>query len=203
MGSIVAAMGFISTVLGIYCTVPYVRAILRRSTKPHQFSWLVFVIMNGIVTLSQLLAGGRASVLVSFTFFAGSLIIFVLSLKYGTRNTSKWDKALFACALVTITVWIITKSNAAAIWLTVVIDVIATSMTILKIAKEPHSEDPQPWIIASVAYVFTSLSLVDKPFGVLYVRPLYGLVGDVVLVGCIYFYRYKAGKPVETSPLQS
>src|SRR5690348_18206691 len=42
--------------LGIYCEVPYVLAILNGKTKPHQFSWLVFVIMNGIVTLSQFLA---------------------------------------------------------------------------------------------------------------------------------------------------
>lgn len=195
--------GAISTALGIYCTVPYVQAILKRKTKPHQFSWLVFVMMNGIVTLSQFLAGARASVLISLTFFIGSLVIFILSLKYGARNTSQWDRALFGFALLTIVIWAITKSNAAAIWLTVVIDVTATSMTILKIIKEPHSEDPQPWIIASVAYVFTCLSLLDKPFGVLYVRPLYGLIGDLALIGFIYYFRHKAGRPIETSPLQS
>jgi len=201
METFVTITGAISTVLGIYCTIPYVLAILRGKTKPHQFSWLVFVIMNSIVTLSQFLAGARASVLISLTFLIGSLVIFALSLKFGTRNTSRFDRALFAFALLTIVVWVITKSNAAAIWLTVVIDVAATSMTILKVAKEPHSEDPQPWLLASIAYIFACLSLADKPLGVLYVRPLYGLIGDLVLVGFIYYYRHKAGKPSETSPI--
>ncbi len=203
MEAFIFITGAISTILGIYCTIPYVQAILKRKTKPHQFSWLVFVIMNGIVTLSQFLAGARASVLISLTFFIGSLVIFVLSLRYGARNTSRWDRALFVFALLTIIIWIITKSNAAAIWLTVGIDVAATSMTILKVMKEPHSEDPQPWLIAVLAYVFTCFSLVDKPLGVLYVRPLYGLIGDLTLIAFIYYFRYKAGRPIETSPLQN
>jgi hypothetical protein len=180
-----------------------VLAILNGKTKPHQFSWLVFVIMNGIVTLSQFLAGGRASVLISLTFFAGSLVNFLLSLKYGTRDTSRWDRLLLGFALFTIAIWVLTKSNAAAIWLTVIIDVAATSMTILKVVKEPHSEDPQAWIIAGAAYIFTCLSLIDKPLGILYVRPLYGLMGDAILVAFIYYFRHKAGRTTETSPLQS
>jgi len=91
---------FLSTVLGIYSTIPYVFAILKGKTKPHQLSWLVFVIMNGIVLFSQFLAGGRESILITLTFFIGSLIIFLLSLKYGVRESSRWDKTLFLFALV-------------------------------------------------------------------------------------------------------
>lgn len=199
----VTAMGIISTLLGLYCTIPYIRSILRRKTKPHQFSWLVFVIMNGIVAFSQFLAGARASVFISFTFFAGSLVIYILSLKYGTRDTSKWDRALFSFALITIVIWILTKSNATAIWLTLIIDIAATSMTALKVVKEPHSEDPVPWLIASAAYVFTCLSLADKPLNILYVRPIYGLIGDLALVAFIYYSRHKAGPSVASSPLQN
>ncbi len=182
-------MGIVATILGIYSTVPYVIAVVKGKTKPHQLSWLVFVIMNGIVFLSQYLAGGRESVLITLTFFVGSLIIFLLSLKYGTRNTSRWDKALFTFALATIIVWILTRSNETAIWLTLVIDLAASTMTILKLRKQPKSEEPGPWIIATVAYVFTCLSLTGTPFGILYVRPIYGLVIDAALVMAILYFR--------------
>jgi hypothetical protein len=189
-------MGILATIIGLYATVPYVIAILKGKTKPHQFSWLIFVIMNGIVLFSQFFEGGRESVLITLTFFIGSLIIFFLSLKYGTRDTSKWDKLLLTLALLTIVIWVLTRSNEAAIWLTLVIDVIATSMIILKLRKEPKSEDPKAWIVATIAYVFTALSLVGTPFGILYVRPLYGLICDLVLVLAIFYFLKKSSKLV-------
>lgn len=193
---------FLSTALAIYCIFPYIQAILKKKTKPHQMGWLVFVIMNGIVFFSQYFAGGRSSVLISITFFVGSLIIFLLSLKFGVRESSRWDKFLFIFALCTIVIWYLTRSNAIAIWLTLLIDLAATSMTILKIKSEPHSEDPLPWAIASVAYVFTILTLVGQPLSILYVRPLYGLIGDVALVAFIYIWRIKAKKKIDISPLE-
>lgn len=201
--SLVAIAAFLSTSLAIYCTFPYVLSILKGKTKPHQFSWLIFSIMNGIVLFSQYFAGGRESVLISLIFFIGSIVVFLLSLKYGLRDSSRWDTALFTFALGTIVIWILTKSNDLAIWLTLVIDLAATSMTILKIKAQPDSEDPIPWIIASVAYVFTILTLVGKPLSILYVRPLYGLLGDVALIGFIYVCRGKKQSKVTTDPIQT
>ncbi len=203
MNLVISVSAFLSTALAIYCTVPYIQAILKKRTKPHQLSWLVFVIMNGIVFFSQYFAGGRASVLISLTFFVGSLIIFLLSLKYGIRDSSRWDRLLFVFTLYTIGIWYITKSNATAIWLTLIIDLAATTMTILKIKAEPNSEDPLPWTVAVVAYVFTILTLIGKPLSILYVRPFYGLIGDVALVAFIYFWKFKAKRRIETSPLES
>jgi hypothetical protein len=195
---------FLSTAIAIYCTVPYIISILKRRTQPHQLSWLVFTIMNGIVFFSQYFSGGRQSVLISLTFFIGSLLIFLLSLQYGMRNTSRWDKALFVFALVTIVIWFVTRSNALAIWLTLLIDVFATSMIILKVKSEPRSEDPYPWILAASAYVFALFTLAGRPLDILYVRPLYGLVGDVLLIIYIYYCRTrKRDTGMEVSPTQT
>jgi hypothetical protein len=191
MNLIVSLSAFVSTALGIYSTVPYVMSILKGKTKPHQLSWLVFVIMNGIVFFSQLFEGARESILLTLTFFVGSSLVFALSLKYGIRESSKWDKVLFSFALVTIVIWFITRSNSLAIWLTVLIDIFATSMIILKIKVKPDSEDPTAWAIATSAYVFTCLTLIDKPLGILYVRPVYGLVCDAAIILFIYYFKRK------------
>ena len=197
-----AVTAFLSTAIAIYCTIPYVLAILRGRTKPHQLSWLVFVIMNGIVFLSQYLEGGRSSVLIALAFFIGSLLIFILSLKYGTRETSRWDKGLFVFALVTIVAWVFTRSNEVAIWLTVLIDVAATMMLILRLRTQPNSEAALPWALGTLAYVFTTLSLVGTPFGILYVRPLYGLGCDAMIVVAILFYTKRARPVHSTSPAE-
>ncbi len=182
MSAFASVMGFVSLALALYCMIPYWKSILDGRTKPHQFSWIIFSIMNVIVTTSQILEGARASVLISIAFAFGALVNLALSFKFGTRGTSRLDIVLFALALVTIATWLITKDNAVAIWLTVLIDVFATSMIILKLAHEPDSEDPMPWAIATVAFGFSCLSLIDKPPSILYVRPIYGFLSDVAVV---------------------
>lgn len=202
MHLLVSSATFLSTALALYCTIPYIIAIIKGKTKPHQLSWLVFVIMNTIVFCSQFLAGGRQSVIISFIFVVGSLAVFLLSLKYGVRDTSKLDRLLFGFALATIVVWFLTRDNAVAIWLTLLIDVFATSMMMLKIRVEPHSEDPVPWMIATAAYVFTVLTLAGQPLSILYVRPLYGLACDAALVAFIYYSRKKRATTITTSPAE-
>ena len=190
----VVTCGVLSSVLAIYCGIPYILSIVRGETKPHQFTWLIFTIMNGIVLVSQFLAGARASVLISLIFFVYSGIDFGLSLKYGVRNSSRYDRLLFGLALLTIAVWLLTRSNILAIWLTVLIDVFATTMIILKLKRHPGSEPFWLWFIATLAFVFACLSLANKPFGILYVRPIYGVLSDVAVLAGIVYYRPKSRK---------
>ena len=192
--SLIPIFAFLSTAFAVYTVVPYIQAILRKKTKPHQFTWLVFFIMNGIVFLSQYLAGARASVLISLTYLIGSFIILLLSFKYGLRDSSKFDRFLLGFALLVIAIWVLTRSNGLAIWLTILIDLSAETMMFLKVKAQPDSEDPVPWIFGTIAYVFTCLTLMGQPLSVLYVRPVYGLFADGGLVLFIYFWKAKAGK---------
>jgi hypothetical protein len=193
-------VGIIAGILGGYSSVPYVRAILNGKTKPHQFSWLVFFIMNGVTFLSQFLAGARKSDILYAIFFIGSGVILLLSLRYGVRDTSKWDRILLGLALVTITAWIVTRNNSVAIWLTVCVDVIAETMLVLKIKHEPRYEDPKAWIIASLALMFTCLALLGQPISILYVRPVYGLLSDMLIVASIYYFKRSTTKINKVTP---
>lgn len=190
---VVEVSGALSVVLAFWAGIPYIRSILDGRTKPHQMTWLVFTIMNGVVFTSQYLKGARASVLISLVFFVFTIIDFLLSLRFGVRNTSRWDKLLLSLSLLTIVAWILTKNPSVAIWLTVVIDVFATTMMILKIKKHPGSEAPGPWVAGMLAYLFTVTSLANKPFGILYVRPVYGFLSDAAVILAVYFYISKPG----------
>lgn len=201
MSIIVAACGLLSAVLGVCCGVFYIRSIISGETRPHQLSLTIFAVMNGIVTLSQLWEGGGWSVMLSATYFVTSVIGMVLSFRYGVRDTSVHDRWLFVLTLATIVVWVLTRSNATAIWLTVLIDVAATLMIVLKLRVAPDSEALFPWVTALAAYVFSCLSLMGTAPGVLYVRPVYGLVSDIVVVSTIVWVtRRVRADAVETSP---
>jgi hypothetical protein len=200
MHTFVVVCGAISSVLAIYCGIPYIFSIVRGETKPHQFTWLIFTLMNGIIMISQFLAGARASVLISVIFFVYSGIEYGLSFKYGVRDSSKYDRLLFGLALATIGLWLLTRNNALAIWLTVLIDVFATTMLILKLRAHPGSEPFWLWAIATLAFVFAALALADKPFGILYVRPIYGILSDVAVLTAILYFRPKGKQKTKPKP---
>ena len=178
----------VSTLLAIYSGIPYIRAVLNGKTEPHRLGWLVFTIMNGMVFFAQYFEGGRISTLISLTFFIYSLIVFGLSFAKGTSKTSTADWSLFTFAVLATVAWGLTKNNSLAIWLTLLIDLAATSMIILKVRKRPKSEAMEPWLIGTIAYAFSCITLHKVPFGILYVRPIYGLLCDGALVGFIMFY---------------
>lgn len=192
--SLIGIAGIISTVLAVCAGVPYIRSILNGKTKPHRLGWLVFTTLNGMVFFAQYLAGGRISTLVSLIFFIFSIVIFGLSIKRGTSKTSKADRYLFIFAMIAIVAWGISRNNELAIWLTLLIDVAATSMIILKIRKLPDSEAPLPWAIGGFAFVFSCITLIDVTPGILYVRPIYGLASQAVVTISIFYFRTRNQK---------
>ncbi|HEU5004476.1 MAG TPA: hypothetical protein VFT49_00085 [Candidatus Saccharimonadales bacterium] len=197
---IASIAGGISIIFATWAAVPYILSILRGRTKPHQMTWLVFSIMNGVVFLSQYLKGARASVLLYIVWFFSSTIIFLLSLKFGLRNTSRLDRTLFSLSLLTIVAWALTKNPSVAIWLTVFIDIFATSMMLLKIRAHPDSEEVFPWIIGTIAYIFTVISLINKSFGILYVRPIYGLISEAAIPIYILYLAKTGGQSNKKRP---
>ncbi len=201
--TVASVCGIISTVLAVYAWCPYIRAILDGRTRPHQLSWLVFMIMNAIVTTAQVLEGGRASVLISGTFTLGSALAFGLSFRYGTRGTSRFDWILFALSLITIVAWVLTRNNAVAIWLTVLIDVFATSMIVLKIRRHPDSDAAWPWLIGGIAFVFSCVSVLGTPSAILYVRPAYGLLSQLAVVAAVQWYGRRLSPPARVDASRS
>jgi hypothetical protein len=194
MHAFVFVCGLLSTACALVTGLPYMRSIVRGKTQPHQYTWLVWAIMNAIVVVSQVLSGGLASVLVYMVYFVYSVINFVLALKYGVRDSSRFDRLLLGLSLATIVVWALTKSNLWAIWLSVLIDVCATGMLVLKIRTLPGTEPLRLWIISTMAFVFSCLTLAGKPFGILYIRPLYGVVSTAAIVVAILIYKPTGNK---------
>jgi hypothetical protein len=191
--SITIIAGGMSSALATYSSVPYIRSVLNGKTKPDRLGWLVFAIMNGMVFFAQVFSGGRSSTLVSLAFFVFSLSVFLLTFVKGTTKSTKTTKILFGFAVVTMIIWALTRNNDIAIWLTVLIDLFAAAIIILKTRSHPGPENVESWAIGTLAYIFSCLALYHVPLGILYVRPIYGLVLDAALVISIYYYNSKSG----------
>ncbi len=71
-----------------------------------------------------------------------TLIIFLLSLKYGFKGITKTDTFFLLLALVGIVPWIFTSDPTVSVIVAVSIDVIAFSPTLRKTWAEPKTETP-------------------------------------------------------------
>ena len=92
--------GIASSILAIVCFIPYIRDILKRKTEPHTYSWLIWTILQTVGVMAQLKegAGYGAWALGIGAFFC--FAIFLLSLKYGTKNISQFDTLCLLASVV-------------------------------------------------------------------------------------------------------
>ncbi len=139
--------------LAIAAYVPYVRAILRRQTKPSKATWLIWM------TLSMLTAGGmyQAGALnAQITVIGlGDILIVLLAFRYGAPGWSRLDRMCMTGAVVGIGSWATTRNPLVAVSIGLSVTVIGSIPTIVKTWHRPEQEDP-------VAYSLMALSCIAQ-----------------------------------------
>jgi hypothetical protein len=131
----------IAALLAVAGNVPYVIDIFKGRVQPHAYTWFVWSIVSGIVFFGQVAKGagiGALSTAVSEIF---TVIIFLLSLKYGFKKVTRVDTFFLVLALCGIIPWVLTNDPTISVVIAVSIDVIAFVPTLRKGWREPGSEN--------------------------------------------------------------
>jgi hypothetical protein len=132
----------VAAFLAIAGNVPYVIDILKGRVKPHAYTWFVWTVVSAIVFFGQLSKGAGIGALPTAVSEVFTLIIFLLSIKYGFRHVTKTDTFFLLLALAGIIPWIITNDPTVSVIIAVSIDVIAFFPTLRKTWREPKTEMP-------------------------------------------------------------
>src|SRR6185369_15973247 len=107
-------LGVCSLVVASIGYVPYIRDILARKTRPHAYSWLVWaalaVVGFGIQVQGK---GGPGAWLLGLTVVA-TVLIFVLSLRYGHKDIQIADKISLFVAAIAFVFWVVTNQPLTA-----------------------------------------------------------------------------------------
>ena len=161
--------------------VPYFRDIFKGRTKPHLFSWFIFSITTGIIFALQMKGGagigGWITLLLAFIFFA----IFLLSIKYGTKDIKPIDIVFLILALCAIPIWLIAEQPIISILLLTTIDMLGFIPTIRKSWNNPYSETLSMYTVTVFRYVLVFPSL--ETYNILTLLfPVVWLIANIVLV---------------------
>lgn len=149
----------IASILALIGNIPYLLDVLRKKVQPHPYTWFVWTLVSGIVFFGQVAKGAGVGAIPTFVAEIFTLIIFLLSLKYGFKNIQKIDTYFFILALLGIVPWILTKDPTVSVIVAVSIDLIAFVPTLRKTWRYPSTESSLLYSMNVLRHILTLFSL--------------------------------------------
>jgi hypothetical protein len=174
--------------------VPYIRDVVRGSTRPHRGTWIIWCGLSFIVLASQRADGGRWSLLVVVSQLVGAATIAVLSFKHGVGGTSRLDLGLAAIAVVGVIGWYTVGNPTLATLGVVIADSVAVLMMVPKTYRYPYSETLSAFVLSAASGAFAMAAVGSLDAGLL-LYPTYFLIADVIIVVLIASRRRTVAAP--------
>ena len=172
----VGLAGLCAAALGSAAFLPYIRDTIWHHTRPLRATWLIWSVLSSISFVTNLSEGATTSLafLASQTGF--TLLIFVLSLRYGLGGfLEKGDGQILLLATFGLLLWALTDSAIYALMMSIMVSALGGMATISKVYHYPDSESTTCWAMSIVAAILGILS-VGSLDPVLLAYPVYLLV---------------------------
>jgi hypothetical protein len=171
----------ISLALGFALFVPYYLNILKKTAKPHLFSWLTWGILTGLGFILSLKGGGGGG---AFIFALQSILCFGVAgyaLAKGEKNIVFIDWVFFVSAMLIIFIYLFTKNAVLSVFLAATIDVFGFFPTFRKSYLKPCDEPALTYFLASLSFLFSLGALQTYSFVTLFYPSVLVFV-NIVLV---------------------
>lgn len=149
-----------ASVVGNVTFIPYLVDIFRLKTTPHSYSWLVWTILQVTGALAMFASGAGGAGVLYLSIGAGlCALVFLLSLRYGTKNITGFDTGCLVGALCATTVWFFLREPLLSVVLVALIDVVAFLPTFRKTYAAPWSETLSMYFLSSIAQLLSLAAL--------------------------------------------
>ena len=151
--------GAAAFLIGLYGALVYIISILKGRTKPHLFTWVVWSLLSTIGYLAQLHdKAGPGAWALGITALV-TIVIALLSLKYGEKTFTRGDKIAFYSSIVAIIPWLVTKDPLGSVILISIIDIVAFYPTIRKSWMKPHEEKLTSYNLANLKFCLSFFAM--------------------------------------------
>lgn len=144
--------GLLAAAIGLLSYIPYIRSILGGTTKPHLYSWLIWTIIMGVISVIQYKEGASFGAYVSYATFLTNFTVFCLALKYGTKDITFIDHVALGLALISIVLWMSFSAPLVAVIILCFVQIFAIIPTYRKTWIDPSSENPIIYFISVVKF---------------------------------------------------
>lgn len=121
--------------------LPYIRSVLRGTTRPHVFSWIIWGSTTLVVFAAQLADGGGVGAWPIGV--SGAVTIYVAGLAYARKSDitiTTADRLFLLAAATSLPCWYLTADPLWAVVILTAVDVIGFGPTIRKAYHHPFDE---------------------------------------------------------------
>ncbi len=171
----------LSSLLALASYVVYIHAILKGKAKPHRTTRFVLVIITALATAALFAEKSTVAIWIPTIFTVGSVVIFLLSIKYGMGGSSKTDILCLLVALAGIVFWKITSNPLYGLYASIGADFVGQIPMLLKTYRYPETEAWPFYGIDVVAAMLSLIALQEWKIGE-YSYPLYIVFIDMLTV---------------------
>lgn len=152
-------IAIVAALLAVVGNVPYIYKIIRGEVQPHAYTWFVWSIVSLVIFFGQLVKGAGVGVIPTAASEVFTIIIFILSLRYGFKGITKTDTIFLVVALVGLIPWALTKDPTLSVITVVGIDLVAFIPTLRKTWAQPKTEAPILYIMNVIRHSLSLFSL--------------------------------------------
>lgn len=186
-------LAIIAALLAIAGNVPYLIDVWRGKVQPHAYSWFVWSIVSGVVFFGQVAKGAGVGAIPTAAAEIFTLIIFLLSLRYGFKERTRSEMTFLSIALLGLIPWILTKDPTLSVVIMVGIDIVAFIPTLRKTWRHPDSENPLLYGSNVVRHVLALFSL--EAYNIATMAHSIGMITvNSLMTGFIYRQRRRFGR---------
>jgi len=141
----------IIAIVDLLANYPYLRDVIKGKTKPNIASWSTWTLINIIIVVAAIAAGGAINtVVLGATYLVGSLSILLVGIFKGTRKYTLFDGICQTVAILGVVLWQLTNNPNIALLFVLIVDISAVTPTVRHAYKYPHEETWATFAIASV-----------------------------------------------------
>jgi len=151
----------ISSVVGVVCFFPYIRDTLKGKTKPHSYTWFIWALLQTIAAAAMWSGGAGFAIAACITGAVLCCVVFLLSLKFGTKNITRFDTVCLVSALAALVCYIFFHNPLLSIIFATITDAIGFAPTFRKAYKEPNTETASTHLLSGVSDLFAILAILN------------------------------------------
>ena len=189
-------LGGISVLLALLAYGLYIRSIVAGSTKPHPFTWFLFVVLDSTVFFAQITSGGGAGAWITGVSAALNVVVFLLAFTRGEQRITRFDWLCLGFGLAGIVLWWLTSQPLAGVVLASLADAIAKIPTIRKSLLRPEEESITIWSFDIIIFSLSIAALgIFSWTTVLF--PAEVILTNSLLAGLIFVRRRQLARLVE------
>lgn len=154
----VSVFSILVVMAAVWGYIPYIRSILKRTTKPTLSAWLSWLSIDMVIIAAMI--SKHSIVWQMFVYAAGSIIVIILCLfKRASLEWKALDSLCVGLVIMAMFGWYFTGDANVAIVISIIANTVGSIPMLRNLWIDPHNESLECWLYALLASTFGVLAI--------------------------------------------